>query len=247
MRVNQDNKSVDMEARDINYILPAYVRSYLFYSKNEMPRKIVYPMFPSVTVQGKEIPIEYVPPLDAVAVEIAKDGGDVAEVTPEQELVLDEKDDRIKELKEEVLTPAPEDLIRQQEEAAALNGPDYGTDPPIEKQEEMSPAKAAFAEAEDKVESGERPSEPSENKGIKGGRPLQPDRQPKQPPGGDIGPGSALSDMQARDRKDQIRTARDLVDEPDINEAEEKEYEKPITRDEEGKPVVEDNPLDDVK
>ncbi|GAH64781.1 unnamed protein product [marine sediment metagenome] len=99
MRINAESKSVDMEARDINYILPAYVRSYLFYSKNELPEKIIFPMFPSVIVQGKEITIEYVPPLDQLAVEIAQDGSNIAEVTPAQEAVLDEKDEEIKKLK----------------------------------------------------------------------------------------------------------------------------------------------------
>jgi len=231
MRINHDNKSVDMEQRDINYILPAYVRSYLFYTRNELPEKIIFPMFPSVTVQGKEIPIEYVPPLDAIAVEIAEDGAGIPEVTPEEEVALDEKDDRIKELKEEVasLTPAPEDIIRQQQEAIEQLEDDTA-DKQLELDttpEEVSPAKAAFAEAPKLA--GKDP----EVKGI-------PVRLPKQPPGGDIGPGLGLSDMQARDRRDQSRVAKDLKEEPDINEAEEKEFEKPITRDKDGKPVVED-------
>ena len=54
MRINQENKSLDMEARDLNYILPAYVRSYLFYSKNEMPAKIIFPMLASVNVLGAD-------------------------------------------------------------------------------------------------------------------------------------------------------------------------------------------------
>jgi len=229
MRVNQENKSVDIEQRDINYVLPAYVRSYLFYSKNEMPEKIIFPMFSSVLVQGKEIPIEYVPPLDAIAVEIAKDGAEVVEVTPEEEAALDEKDDRVKQLKEEVATLETGHLSSE-----------FTNIQEVDKEgDEMSPAKAAFAEhiAEELATgtdaTGSEYPEP-EAEAV----PPTTDRQPKQPPGGDIGPGSALSDMQARDRRDQIRTTRDLMEEPDIDEAEEKEYEKPISRDEEGKPVV---------
>ena len=67
-----------------------------------------------------------------------------------------------------------------------------------------------------------------------------PDRLPKQPPGGDIGPGLGLSDMQARNSQDQKRMARDLMEEPDTNEAEEKEFDKPVSRDKDGKPVVEE-------
>ena len=235
MRVNQENKSVDMESRDINYILPAYVRSYLFYNKNEMPEKIIFPMFPSVLVQGKDIPIEYVPPLDPVAVEIAQDGAEVAEVTEEQEAVLDEKDEEIKRLKADV-----EGLTSQ-----LASGPFIATDAVPD--DSVSPARAAFAEPEPSTETivlvPPKGTPPGDAEAV----PTTPPppapsvvRQPKQPPGGDIGPGSALSDMQARDRRDQVRTAKDLVDEPDINEAEEKEYEKPISRDDEGRPLVED-------
>ncbi|KKK56895.1 hypothetical protein LCGC14_3059940, partial [marine sediment metagenome] len=112
MRVNLDNKSLDIEARDVNYILPAYIRSYQFYSKNEIPTKIIFPMFVSVRAAGVDIPIEWVPPLDPVAAEIASDGNNVAEVTEEQEVVLDEKDktiakvlnsDRFKEILEDTL------------------------------------------------------------------------------------------------------------------------------------------------
>ena len=125
MRINSDNKTMDIEARDINYILPTYVRSYQFYSKNELPTKIIFPMFVSVKAAGVDIPIEWVPPLDPVAVEIGKDGSNVAEVTEEQEAALDKKDAEIKRLRAEVeelaknqpLKPAPEDLVRQEQEA----------------------------------------------------------------------------------------------------------------------------------
>ena len=243
MRINDENKSMDMEVRDINYILPAYVRSYLFYSKNEMPEKIIFPMFPSVAMvdanrQSITIPIEYVPPLDAVAVEIAEDGKSVAEVTPAQEAALDEKDEEIKKLKAEVaeLTPAPEDLIRQQEEnaqQAADEAADNILEIETEPDTEVSPAKAAFAEPI-KVEAEEKPD------GSVTTTFTAPVRQPKQPPGGDIGPGLPLSDMHPRDRTDQIRTARDLTEGPEIDEAVEKEFDKTVSRDEQGRPVVED-------
>ena len=102
MRINQENKSMDIESRDINYILPAYVRSYQFHMKNELPTKIIFPMFVSVKAGGVDIPIEWVPPLEPIATEIAKDGNNVAEVTEEQEAALDEKDAEIARLKAEL-------------------------------------------------------------------------------------------------------------------------------------------------
>lgn len=96
---------MDMEARDLNYILPAYFFSYLFVSKNEDPDKIVFPMFPSVPhprKSGVMIPIEWIPITDQFAVELAKDGSNIPEVTSAQEEVLDAKDEEIKKLKTQV-------------------------------------------------------------------------------------------------------------------------------------------------
>ncbi len=262
MIVNSENKSMDMEVRDINYILPAYVKSYLFISRNEMPKKITFPMFPSVKVNGIDIPIEYVPPLDEIALKISKDGKDVAEVTPAQEAALDEKDEEIKRLRNELtqtglggeqeeeitpeqledeaagkkleedteVVPAPEDLIRQEQETAdevteGLTEEEQTYEAAKADQPKASPAKAAFT-----IDPNPSHQPP-------------PGRQPKQPPGGDLGPGAGPSDMQSRQRGDQTRTARDLIDEPEISEAEEageKEFEKPVSRDEKGNPVVED-------
>lgn len=105
MRANTENKSMDMEVRDINYILPHYIAQYLYESKNEDPDKIIFPMFLSVPHPRKPgvlIPIEYIPITDPAAVEIAEDGKDVPEVTPEQEAALDTQDEAAKELKEQV-------------------------------------------------------------------------------------------------------------------------------------------------
>ncbi|MCK4414925.1 MAG: hypothetical protein KAY32_15430 [Candidatus Eisenbacteria sp.] len=259
MRINQENKTLDMEIRDVNFILPPYVRSYLFYSKNEMPTKIVFPMFAAVDILGADgqlhpLPIEWIAPESPVAKEIAKDGEVVAEVTPEQEAILDKQDESVKELKAEFEpapegekveglteeeqtyeaaradqpTPAPEDLIRQQEEDAlaeqeAAMAAEAEAEAKAAAEHIESPAKAAFAES---------PATP----------PPTPERQPKQPPGGDIGPGQPLSGMGPRGSGDQIQTARDLKDEPDIKEEEQVPFEKEIGRDEAGKPIVEDKP-----
>ena len=248
MRVNKENKSVDMEARDINYILPAYVRSYLFYNQNELPEKIIFPMFPSVKAGGKDIPIEYVPPMDEIATEIAEDGKDIAEITEEEVAVLDEKDEEIKRLKAEVeaLTAngrreegrgSGEDLGFEDStttpEEAARGAKEQGIDADYEAakaDQPESPARAAFAGAE------EGKPEPATE--------LPPDRIPKQPPGGDIGPGVGPSDMQPRQRGDQTRTQRDLIDEPEIDEKEEKEFDQTVSRSDKGEPVVEDKPND---
>lgn len=102
MRINQQNKTMDIEARDINYILPAYIRTYLFYTKNEMPERIIFPMFPSVKFGDVDVPIEYLPPSDPIVVEIIHDSSSVAEVTPSQEAEIDAKDSEIKMLRAEL-------------------------------------------------------------------------------------------------------------------------------------------------
>lgn len=242
MRANKEEEQMEMEARDFNYILPAYTRAYLFLNQNIMPKRIIFPMFPSVKVGDQTIPIEYVPFIDPRVTEIVEDGADVPEVTPAQEAALDEKDDRIKELKAEIatlekdtqvadLTPAPEDILRQEQEAEGQHEDPDGKflDAP-----EQSKAKAAFAE-----ESTEASSAFTIDPDLTHKPP--PDRTPNQPPGGDIGPGQGLSDMQARSRDDLVRTKRDLLEaKEDANEDEEKEYEKKVTRGEDGKPVVEE-------
>jgi len=244
MIIDSEHKQMLMEVRDINYILPAYIRSYQFHSKNQIPLKIIQPMFPSVKVGNKNIPIEYVPPLDSIATEIAKDGSNVPEVTPEQEAALDKKDEEIKKLKAEV-----ESLTTNERGEAGLGGTpeqvggtqievttseqlkDEAADVELEEDTKVtpspeSPAKAAFKE---------EPSTMDDAATL-----VAPNRKPKQPPGGAIPPGQPLSDMGARDRNDQSRAARDLVDEPNIDGATEKPFEKTVSRGEDGKPVVED-------
>ena len=235
MRINSDNKTMDMEARDINYILPAYVRSYQFHSKNEIPTKIVFPMFVSVKAGGVDIPIEWVPPLDPLATEISKDGSNVAEVTEEQEAALDEKDKEIADLKTEV-----ESLTRtgregedgggkEPEETTSEQLKDESADKELEedtepKPESESPAKTAF-----KVDPDPAHQPPS-------------DRIPKAAPGGDIGAGQPLSDTHGRDRRDQARTAADLKEEPEIEGTAEKPFEKEVKRGKDGRPIVEEKP-----
>lgn len=202
MRINEQNKSMDIEPREINFVMEALLTQYLFNTKNQMPEVITFPMYKSAKTRYGEVPIQFVLDTSEIAQNIINDGSNVPEVTPAQEAALDEKDDEIKRLKDEVkrLTEGgPEAPLGDTTEETPVPAP------------ETSKAKAAFA---------------------------KPDRLPKQPPGGAIAPGSELSDMQPRDSKDLTRTKRDLVDEPDTGD--EKEFDKTVSRDEQGRPVVEE-------
>ena len=253
MRINSENNTMDMEARDIDYILPAYIRSYLYYNKNKMPDKIIFPMFASVEITGDDrqvhkVPIEWIPEISPAAQDISKNGADVVEVTPAQEAKMDEKDEEIKRLKGELeaatavvtLTERGTEKQPDTKEEVLVHHVNKVASPTPSKQEPEIPApleatgigkdipaaRKAFTEPEPK----KKPS------------PAKPPREPKQPPGGDIGAGQPLSGMQPRDSRDQKRTARDLLDEPNIDNAPEKEFEKEISRDDKGNPVIEDKP-----
>ncbi|KKK71574.1 hypothetical protein LCGC14_2912510, partial [marine sediment metagenome] len=102
MIVNQDNKSVDIEVRDFNGIFPAYVRSYLFYSHNEEPEKIVIPLVPDIphpVDPRKRVRIEYVPMDSPYVEEMVQDGSNVVEATKEEIDEIDRKEDEVNELK----------------------------------------------------------------------------------------------------------------------------------------------------
>ena len=218
MRINQEQKSVDIERRDINYILPAYVRSYLFYARNEDPEKIVLPMFRSVphpTKPGVEIPIEYIPDDSPVATEIAEDGKDIPEATPDIEAEADKKEEdynvlkaRIAELEEEVAkgkddTP-PLPLIDP------ANPPDIG--------EHISPAKAAFAKATEEPESAIA--------GVSENQPTPERLAAAKAPDVVLPPGTSSDYGGSRDKRDQKRVAKDIAPEKDIKEDEEVEIDK---------------------
>lgn len=230
MRINQQSKSVDMEVRDINYILPQYIRSYLFYTKNEDPERIIFPMFSSVPhpiKAGVNIPIEYVPMISPVVSEIIEDGKDIPEVTPVQEAALDEKDEEIKQLKEQLAK-------------LEVNAKQMGTAEPQLGDERVNKdgVPELYVRAGEDIKIGGAEESPT-LRPPKSKAKTAPDRAPRMPPGGDIGTGSP-DNMGSRDRADLSRTKRDLLDEPETNEAEEKDFGKKIKRDEQGKPVVEE-------
>ena len=223
MRANLENKSMDIEAREINYILPAYLRQYLMESKNEDPDKIIFPMFPSAPhpyKPGVQIPIEWIPMTDPMVDEIAKDGSNVAEVTPEQEAALDEKDDVAKELKEQAENlQTPEVVVEEKKESIkslpeSLKGGPTVSDILEPVVVEATEEKISAAKASMKRISAEA-TEP-------------PDRVPKMPPGGDLGTGHA-DGMGSRDARADRRIASDLVDDKEVDESAEipHEIEKP--------------------
>ena len=212
MRINTDRNTMDMEARDISYFLQAYLLQYLFASKAEDPTKIIIPMFPSVPHPRKprvQIPIKWVEPDSPIAVEIAKDGSNIPEATVEE---------APKEPEEEVAeepTPAPEDIIRQEEEA---NPPEEQSEP-VTEQEEISPAKAAL----EKLKGEKRDSSLLEGTtALKDWQKEHPpeEREPKQPPSGDIGTGHP-DDMSSRDVGFDRKIAAALRPEAQVDESKE--------------------------
>jgi len=206
MRVNREQKSIDIERRDINYILPAYVRSYLFFNQNEDPEKIVLPMFRSVPhpiKPGVEIPIEYIPDDSPIATEIAEDGKDIPEATPDTEAEADKKEEdynalkaRIAELEDEV-TKQAEIIIDSQ------------------KQENISPAKAAFAKATEEPESAIA--------GVSENQPTPERLAAAKAPDTVLPPGTTSDYGGSRDKRDQKRVAKDIAPDKDIKEDEEVE------------------------
>lgn len=247
MRINDKNQMLEMEGRDWNYIMPAYLRSYLFYTKNVPPVEVVFPMFKTVKYGEMVIPVRWVEPDSVEAIATATDTSNVAEAT-EAEIAqkdIEEKPPIVEQLKEitkeaSTLVPTPEDLLRQQQEAAQQTAP-----------KEVSAARAAFAEevptsAEIEGEPESPPTEqpvapPAPDTPISeatqpatqppqptaqptelgtNGKPLSPDRPPKLPPVV-IPPGQPLDDMHARDRANQARIAKDLRPEPEVDEGKE--------------------------
>lgn len=105
MRVNTERSTMDMESRDISYVLSAYLRQYLFVSQNKDPKEIIMPKFPGVPhpyIPGVVIPVKYVEVDEPIAQEIAKDGSNVEEAP-----VVDEVAEDIKSTEPDVATESP--------------------------------------------------------------------------------------------------------------------------------------------
>ena len=139
-RHNLPNKSIDIEARDINYILGAYIRSYLFLSKNQSPEKIIFPMYsvvPHPLDPNILIPIEYIPSTDQYVTDLTKDGSNIPEVTPAEEKALDTLDEKIEKAR------AHPKMLATEDQTTGNTDPDHT--------HEISPARAAMAKLEQPV------------------------------------------------------------------------------------------------
>lgn len=211
MIIDDKNKQILMEARDINFILPRYIANYLFGMKNEDPVRIVFPMFPAAphpVKPGVLVPIQWISPTDPLAKFIAEDGGDVPEVTPEQEAELDTKDKVVEELKEQVEEPPTTPIEQEEGEEVGGSTEEQPAVTPKIKQDDKEPvskAKAAFARV--KIEKA---------------------RVPKMPSGGDLGSGHP-DNLGTRDTRLEGQMKSDLKDDVDVKEEEElpAEIEKP--------------------
>ena len=83
MRINISNKSIDIEERDINFIMDSFAVSYTFHSKGVKPDVIVIPMFAKAKTRYGDIDIQFVPSMSEMAIDIIQDGNDIAEIKPE--------------------------------------------------------------------------------------------------------------------------------------------------------------------
>ena len=213
MRINTDHNSMDMEARDTNYWLQAYMISYLLVSKNTDPVKIVIPMFPSVPhprKPGVQIAIEWIEPDSPVAAEIAKDGANIPETVVEE--VKEDEDTR--SVIEPEVVPGLE--VKPKDEPTT---------------EELSPAKKALDNlkkeqpplAEQFKAKDEAIKEASQviKKSVE-------ERKPKMPPGGDIGSGHP-DNLGSKDAGFDRKVANYIKPDKPVDESEEKptEIEKP--------------------
>lgn len=138
MRCNVEHKTMDMEARDINYILPAYIRQYLYASQNEDPTEIIFPMFPSVPhpyKPGVVIPVKYVGMDEPIVKQIVEDGKNIPETPVAKDPEGPDDGDPLpgptgeEEKKEETISPAKAAILKQQGERKPKQPPggDIGT------------------------------------------------------------------------------------------------------------------------
>jgi regulator of replication initiation timing len=202
MRVNESNQSMDMESRDINYILPAYVRLYMFQTKNSDPKEIVFPMFESIPhplKKGVNIPIRWVPDTSPEALEIITDGNNIPESTPESEAKADKTESDYNEMRKKL-----DDIA---EENAKLKAQMEDSAKPLEavKTEDKKSSESAIAG----VDSDHQPS--AARVSIA-----------KDAPGGALPPGTVSDYGGSRMPGDLKQMAKDLAPEKDLDEAQEK-------------------------
>jgi hypothetical protein len=180
VRINTENNSIDIEARDINFILDNYAVSYKFSTKNAPIDRVIIPMFATTKTRYGEIKIEFVPDTSAFAKELVEDGEAVKEVSPVQADELAVQDARVQHL-----TAAKEYI----DKATGYAGkPVLPPANPVV----TAPVKTPIA------------------------------REPKQPSGTIIPPGSGGLGLAPRDPNDLRHTKQDIAPEKDIDESKEK-------------------------
>jgi len=235
MRIDLNRKSMDMERRDINYILPSYIRMYLFQARNEDPEVITFPMFkevPHPNKPGVMIPVNYVPELSDIAVEIAEDGAYIAETTPESEAEADMLEEQYRQTVEQI------DAV--QAEIKEITEADVQELSPAQKmlQEQESSFDALYTDEEvnNMMIMGDEVDEEYEVAKADIGiatpatiDPPTPERlaQAKMPPGGALPPGTPSDYGGRREAGLQKLIANDLKPEREVNEAEEVETDIP--------------------
>lgn len=243
MRANVDQEKMEMESRDLNYILPAYVRSYMYISKNIDPTEIIFPMFescPHPFKPGVTIPIRYVPALSPEALEITVDGQDVPEAKVEEEPVIEKVEppeigDHIEEEKIAEADVAAEaedlksDMTHLTEPLELEPVPEDEVVDGLTEEEEMYEAAGATFEVDN------TPKEPTFKVGD---NPPPPDRVAKQPEKPATG---SPDEMQSRDKRADQQIAKDIaVDKPLDESKGQKAFDKTLTKGEDGEPKVEE-------
>ena len=109
MIINESAGRMEIEERDINYILQSYIRMYQFQTKNKLPFAITFPMFGSVPISATaRIPIEWVPEISPVAAAIKEDGSNVPLPTEASIAEADKKEKDYNAKKEQLAKLASE-------------------------------------------------------------------------------------------------------------------------------------------
>ena len=165
-----ENKEMQVEERDIDFMLRAYMRSYMFMSKNVVPDKIIFPMVSKVQNPynpAEFVQVEYVPEVSAKAKEIKEEGSTVPPTTEADEDEADRREEHFQEIKKLA--------------------------------QEIDKAEEAVKEVEPEKPPVVRPIDKVKGKALEGeGTPIPPGRVPKKPVR-EVAPGEgSLDDMQPR-------------------------------------------------
>lgn len=243
MRINKDKQSIDIEERDIAYFLSAYVRQYEFYTRGELPKEIVFPMFESVVYrQGVGTPIRFIPVASPEAADIIEDGSNIPITSEKQLAALDEKDEEIKKLKQQVeeLLAQPDNAYEPTEpeiEAEALE--DEAADLHLEADTAPLPDDEPHWPSSRPVDEPEVFTLPDEPDGVNAITRAADDavvtkvKLPEHPATGQP------DNMHPRDRNDLLKAQKDLQVEPDLDETKEKPFDKEVKRNAAGEPEIE--------